>query len=71
MRLGEIYLVVSPVNSIMTGWMYILEDWIEDGTWGKMMLREVDVIRKKVETARDHHIDLVSWVMICCEVLSY
>jgi len=49
----------------MTGWMYILEVWIEDGTWRKMMLWEVDVIRKKVGTARDHHIDLMSWVMIC------
>jgi hypothetical protein len=71
LRPGAIHLVVSPVNSVMTGWMHVLEDWIEDGTLKQMMLLEVDVIRRKVEAARYHHIDLVSCVMICCEVLSF
>lgn len=39
-------MVVCAVNSVMTEWMYIPEDWIEDRTLRKMMLWEMNVIRR-------------------------
>jgi hypothetical protein len=52
-----IHLVVTPVNSVVIGWMYVIKKWIKEGILKKMMMWELDVIKKKFEVARDHHTD--------------
>jgi hypothetical protein len=49
MRPGQIHAVVSPLNSAVSGWSFVLPDWLEDGTLRNMMSWEMGVIEKRLE----------------------
>lgn len=49
MEPGQIHAVVSPLNSAVSGWSFVVSDWLENGTLRKMMNREMEVIEERLE----------------------
>jgi hypothetical protein len=50
MEPGQIHVVLSPVNSAVSGWSFVISDWLENGKLGKMIDWEMTLIEKRLET---------------------
>ena len=49
MEPGQIHAVVSPVNSAVTGWSFVMSDWLENGKLSEMMDWEMRVIEERLK----------------------
>jgi hypothetical protein len=45
------------MNSVIIGWIYIIKKWIEEGILKKMIIWELDMIKRKFEVTRNYHIN--------------
>jgi len=49
MEPGQIHAVVSPVNSAVTGWSFVLSDWLRSRKLSEMMNWEMNVIEDRLK----------------------
>lgn len=45
---GQVHLVLCPVNSAVSGWSFVISDWLENGKLRKMMGWEMALIEKRL-----------------------
>jgi hypothetical protein len=46
---GQVHLVLCPVNSAVTGWSFVISDWLENWELRKMMDWEMTLTERRLE----------------------
>ena len=61
---GEVYAAMSPINSVMTGWTFVLPQWLMEGTIEKLMTWELNDIEKRIIDGSSTHAERVKQIEI-------